>query len=148
MCSSDLVCSSDLHLNRLNELNKTEVDSLEALAISVQSCIHLLALGGYCLPLQTCCHSGSRLIPPIGEWSWKCSFIPEEGFAIGAMPNSIIELNPSELALLQRLLQEISPPLLASENTMFGTGQLPKFENDQFEIKLEKGTDKIGRAHV
>jgi len=37
---------------------------------------------------------------------------------------------------------EISPPLLASENTMFGTGQLPKFENDQFEIKLEEGTDR------
>ena len=38
--------------------------------------------------------------------------------------------------------QEISPPLLASENTMFGTGQLPKFENDQFEIKLEEGNDR------
>ena len=37
---------------------------------------------------------------------------------------------------------EISPPLLASENTMFGTGQLPKFENDQFEIKLDQGTDR------
>ena len=33
--------------------------------------------------------------------------------------------------------KEISPPLLASDDTMFGTGQLPKFENDQFEIKLE-----------
>ena len=38
--------------------------------------------------------------------------------------------------------KEISPPLIASENTMFGTGQLPKFENDQFEIKLDKGTDR------
>ncbi|MDC1112335.1 serine--tRNA ligase [Candidatus Pelagibacter sp.] len=38
--------------------------------------------------------------------------------------------------------EEISPPLLASENTMFGTGQLPKFENDQFEVKLDKGTDR------
>jgi seryl-tRNA synthetase len=37
---------------------------------------------------------------------------------------------------------EISPPLLASENTMFATGQLPKFENDQFEIKLDEGTDR------
>ena len=37
---------------------------------------------------------------------------------------------------------EISPPLLASENTMFGTGQIPTFENDQFEIKLEEGTDR------
>tara|TARA_Y100000748_G_scaffold211431_1_gene177313 strand:- start:93 stop:1352 length:1260 start_codon:yes stop_codon:yes gene_type:complete len=37
---------------------------------------------------------------------------------------------------------EISPPLLASENTMFGTGQLPKFENDQFEIKLDDKNDR------
>ena len=34
--------------------------------------------------------------------------------------------------------KEISPPLIASESTMYGTGQLPKFENDQFEIKLDK----------
>ena len=61
-----------------------------------------------------------------------------------------------QLALLERALsnfmldkhitkngyQEISPPLIASDNTMFGTGQLPKFENDQFEIKLDKGSDK------
>ena len=51
-----------MHLNRLNELHKTEFNSLEALAISVQSCIHLLALGGYCLPLQKCCHSLSIAI--------------------------------------------------------------------------------------
>ena len=38
--------------------------------------------------------------------------------------------------------KEISPPLLASESTMFGTGQLPKFENDQFEIKLDEETDR------
>ncbi len=38
--------------------------------------------------------------------------------------------------------EEISPPLLASENTMFGTGQLPKFENDQFEIKLDEGSER------
>ena len=61
-----------------------------------------------------------------------------------------------KLALLERALsnfmldthikqngyEEISPPLLASENTMFGTGQLPKFENDQFELKLEEGTGR------
>ena len=61
-----------------------------------------------------------------------------------------------ELALLERALSnfmldthilkngytEISPPLLASENTMFGTGQLPKFENDQFEVKLDQGSDR------
>jgi len=33
--------------------------------------------------------------------------------------------------------EEISPPLIANENSMFGTGQLPKFESDQFEIKLD-----------
>ena len=62
----------------------------------------------------------------------------------------------NKLALLERALsnfmldthvnqnnyQEISPPLIASDNTMFGTGQLPKFENDQFEIKFEEGSDR------
>ena len=33
---------------------------------------------------------------------------------------------------------EISPPLIVNEEVMFGTGQLPKFEDDQFEIKLAK----------
>ena len=31
---------------------------------------------------------------------------------------------------------EISPPLIVNEEVMFGTGQLPKFEEDQFEIKF------------
>ena len=61
-----------------------------------------------------------------------------------------------KLALLERALsnfmldkhinkngyKEISPPLIASENTMYGTGQLPKFETDQFEIKLEEGSGR------
>ena len=56
-----------------------------------------------------------------------------------------------KLALLERALinfmldihtnkfeyTEISPPLIVTEDSMFGTGQLPKFEDDQFEIKLE-----------
>ena len=33
--------------------------------------------------------------------------------------------------------REISPPIIASYSTMFGTGQLPKFENDQYELKLD-----------
>ncbi len=32
---------------------------------------------------------------------------------------------------------EISPPLIVNEDVMFGTGQLPKFEADQFEIKFD-----------
>jgi len=38
--------------------------------------------------------------------------------------------------------KEVSPPLMASDSTMFGTGQLPKFENDQFEIKIDNGNDR------
>ena len=38
--------------------------------------------------------------------------------------------------------KEISPPLIATDGAMFGTGQLPKFENDQFEIKLEDENSK------
>ena len=70
--------------------------------------------------------------------------------------NSRFVFVKNKLALLERALsnfmlnkhilengyQEISPPLIASESTMFGTGQLPKFENDQFEIKLEEGTER------
>ena len=62
----------------------------------------------------------------------------------------------NQLALLERALsnfmldthtqtngyREISPPLMASDGTMFGTGQLPKFENDQFEIKLDDKNDR------
>ncbi len=61
-----------------------------------------------------------------------------------------------KLALLERALnnfmldthiyengyKEISPPLLVNENSMFGTGQLPKFENDQFELKMDLKSDK------
>jgi len=32
---------------------------------------------------------------------------------------------------------EISPPLIVNQDVMFGTGQLPKFEEDQFEIKFD-----------
>ena len=37
---------------------------------------------------------------------------------------------------------EISPPLIVNEDTMFGTGQLPKFEEDQFEIKFDNSEDR------
>ena len=33
--------------------------------------------------------------------------------------------------------KEVSPPVIVNDNIMFGTGQLPKFETDQFEIKLD-----------
>jgi len=42
----------------------------------------------------------------------------------------------------QNAYKEISPPLIATANSMFGTGQLPKFDNDQFELKLEDSADR------
>ena len=38
--------------------------------------------------------------------------------------------------------KEISPPLLVNENVMYGTGQLPKFEEDQFEIIFNKDEER------
>ena len=94
-----------MHLDRLKET----IDPLKTLAITVQSFIHLLALEGYCIPSQNCFQSGKNMIPPIGDWDWRCSFIPKEGFAIGNLPDARIKLNPSELALLQRLIKPILP---------------------------------------
>jgi seryl-tRNA synthetase len=37
---------------------------------------------------------------------------------------------------------EISPPLIVNENVMYGTGQLPKFEDDQFEIKFDNSNER------
>ena len=37
---------------------------------------------------------------------------------------------------------EVSPPLIASSDSMYGTGQLPKFENDQFELKLDDSNER------
>ena len=48
-----------------------------------------------------------------------------------AISNFMLDIHTREFGY-----QEVSPPLIASENTMFGTGQLPKFESDQFELKL------------
>tara|TARA_B100000963_G_scaffold331271_1_gene321935 strand:- start:687 stop:1934 length:1248 start_codon:yes stop_codon:yes gene_type:complete len=62
----------------------------------------------------------------------------------------------NNLALLERALinfmldihtinfnySEVSPPLIVNEEVMYGTGQLPKFENDQFEIKTEDKNER------
>ncbi len=61
-----------------------------------------------------------------------------------------------KLALLERALinfmldihtkkfsySEISPPLIVNEDVMYGTGQLPKFEEDQYEIKIENHNER------
>ena len=101
-----LLATVQLHLERLEE-HGTEPELV--LAGTVQACIHLLTLGGYGLPLQTCCMTGEPLEPPLGEWGWRCSLLPQDGFAIDEQPGAAIQLNPSELALLQRLLRADLP---------------------------------------
>ena len=49
-----------------------------------------------------------------------------------ALINFMLDIHTSEFKYT-----EISPPLIVNEDVMFGTGQLPKFEDDQFEIKFE-----------
>ena len=49
-----------------------------------------------------------------------------------AISNFMLDVHTKEFGYT-----EISPPLIVSDTTMFGTGQLPKFENDQFEIKFD-----------
>jgi len=49
-----------------------------------------------------------------------------------AISNFMIDIHTKEFGY-----SEISPPLIVNQNTMFGTGQLPKFKSDQFEIKLD-----------
>jgi len=103
------------------------------------------------------------LVNTIGDVK-KFTFIPKTHYQIGKNLNLLdfdIATTTSgarfvflkgNIALLERAIsnfmldihtmefdyQEISPPLIVNESTMFGTGQLPKFESDQFEIKLEE----------
>ena len=49
-----------------------------------------------------------------------------------AISNFMLDVHTKEFGY-----NEISPPLIVNQNAMFGTGQLPKFESDQFEIKLD-----------
>ncbi len=49
-----------------------------------------------------------------------------------ALINFMLDIHTKEFGYT-----EISPPLIVNEEVMFGTGQLPKFEEDQFEIKFD-----------
>ena len=106
--------------------------------------------------------SSNKEINKVGEIS-KFEFKPISHYEIGKKLN-LIDFDTAaktsgarfvflkgKLAMLERAIsnfmldchtkefgyQEISPPLIVTEKVMFGTGQLPKFESDQFEIKLE-----------
>ena len=109
----------------------------------------------------------NKLIKQYGKIK-KFSFKPKSHDEIGSK-NGDIDFNTSiklsgsrfvvlrdKIALLERALinfmldvhtiefkyTEISPPLIVNEEVMFGTGQLPKFEEDQFELKFEKADQR------
>tara|TARA_A100001015_G_C14927228_1_gene686898 strand:+ start:135 stop:1382 length:1248 start_codon:yes stop_codon:yes gene_type:complete len=54
-----------------------------------------------------------------------------------ALINFMLDVHTTEFSYT-----EISPPLIVNEDIMFGTGQLPKFEEDQFEIKFENSDQR------
>ena len=111
--------------------------------------------------------NSNKLIKKFGKIK-EFSFKPKSHIDIGNKKNEIdfdtsIKLSGSrfvvlkdKIALLERALInfmldthtnefkyiEISPPLIVNEETMFGTGQLPKFEDDQFEIKFDKSDQR------
>jgi seryl-tRNA synthetase len=74
----------------------------------------------------------------------------------GKLSGSRFVVLKNKIALLERALinfmldlhtlnfgySEISPPLLVNEEVMFGTGQLPKFEEDQYEVKTNNNIEK------
>ena len=109
----------------------------------------------------------NKVIKKVGSIN-KFSFKPKSHTEIGLKNNNIdfetsIKLSGSrfvilrdKIALLERALinfmldihtsefkyLEISPPLIVNEDVMFGTGQLPKFEEDQFEIKFDNSEQR------
>ena len=109
----------------------------------------------------------NKLIKQVGKIK-QFSFVPKSHIEIGSLENKLdfdtsIKLSGSrfvvlkdKIALLERALinfmldihtidfnyTEISPPLIVNEDVMFGTGQLPKFESDQFEIKFENSDQR------
>ena len=50
------------------------------------------------------CIRDRPIIPPLGNWDWQCSYLPNEGFSTVEDVESVLKVNASEVALLQRLL--------------------------------------------
>ena len=83
---------------------ESKEEDIRLLSMSIQSLIHLLAIGGINLPIHHCCKTGEPIIPPLGNWEWSCYYLPSEGFSSIEDPQSNLKINASEVALLQRLL--------------------------------------------
>ena len=92
------------HLDRIYLYEVPKEEDIKMLSMSIQSLIHLLAIGGINLPINHCCKTGLPIIPPLGDWKWECYYLPNEGFSTIEDSQSILKINASEVALLQRLL--------------------------------------------
>ena len=92
------------HLDRIYLYEMPKEEDIKMLSMSIQSLIHLLAIGGINLPINHCCKTGLPIIPPLGDWKWECYYLPNEGFSTIEDSQSILKINASEVALLQRLL--------------------------------------------
>ena len=149
--------------NEINEIAKKQ-NILHNKIFEIISNIPNIALDD--VPVGTS-DSSNKLIKKVGTVK-KFNFQIKSHVEIGENSNQIDFKNSSKLsgsrfvilnsnyALLERALinfmldthitkfsyKEISPPLLVNEDVMFGTGQLPKFEDDQFEIKLSKEEER------
>ena len=93
-----------IHLDRIYSHNNQSQEDFKTLAMSIQSLIHLLAIGGINIPVNFCCKTGEPIIPPLGNWEWNCHYLPNEGFSTVEDSASFLKVNASEIALLQRLL--------------------------------------------
>ena len=92
------------HLDRIYLYESHKEEDIKILSMSIQSLIHLLAIGGINLPVNQCCKTGDPIVAPLGNWEWECYFLPTEGFSIIEDSKSTIKINASEVALLQRLI--------------------------------------------
>ena len=114
-----------LHWQRLEQPVPGGQVLREMVAIAVQGSMHLLASGGLALPTGWYYGDHSPLVPPLGDWDWRCSFFPAEGFCRDRQPGAALVLNASELALLQRLQRPALPRRQADGDLM---GPLPVWQ--------------------
>ena len=148
---------------QINKISSSQIKSQKELDILLSS---LPNLANEDVPVGKDDKS-NKLIKKVGELR-KFSFKVKSHIDLGSIKKRIdfdtsIKLSGSrfvvlreKFALLERALvnfmldthtnefeyTEISPPLIVNEDAMFGTGQLPKFEVDQFEIKSDNTEDR------
>ena len=145
-----------------NEIKKLETD-IEVLKVSINKILHFLpniALDDVPIGSDEKFNKELRKVGKIPNFKFKPKSHYEIGKNLNLMDFDVAARTSGarfvflkgNLAKLERAISdfmldthtkkfdylEISPPLIASSDAMFGTGQLPKFENDQFEIKFDE----------